>query len=143
MGEHAHGGDIADRPQAIACNQVLVDGDVANIVSEPNSVEAEARNVDAAPRSNEQPLGAQFGAVVEHDDCVAAVLPYPGGAHADMCCDAFRRPRFGNKCADLGLFMREDAAESFDDRDAGAESAHCLGDFGTDGAGTQHDEAGG
>jgi len=82
VGQRPESGDIADSPEVLRHAEVCVDRDAAGGRLDAHRVEAEPLDPWPSPGGDQQPVTAQFPAVVEHHDVVLAVAP--GRGHADV-----------------------------------------------------------
>src|SRR5215207_9523547 len=75
VGQRPDAGDVADRPEALACAHVLVDLDAAWVGLDADGFEADPLDARAATGGDQQAVAAQLAAVLELEDVVLALAP--------------------------------------------------------------------
>ena len=141
MRELPDAGHVSDRPQPLAGAELRVDGDAAGVGLDADGLQADT--VDARPPAggDEQPVAAQFAAVVELEDVVLSVAPRGRRARAEHELDAVAAQDLAERLAQRRGLAREDVLGALDERHLAAEPAHGLRHLDADRPAAEHEQA--
>jgi hypothetical protein len=121
--EAGHAGHVADRPDAVAGPEVLVDRDAAATRIDAGRRDAQGLEVHAPAGRDQQPLAPHRGAVAErHPHAAGRVGGHLGGGEPGAHRDPLGVEQPAELLPLLGLLEREQVRCVLDDRDVGAEA---------------------
>ena len=99
VGERPDPGDVADRPQALAGAEVVVDRDALGAGLDADGLEAEPVDARATTRGHQETFAAHLGPSVELDDELAVFVAHRRGLRADRHLDAVPAQRLAQRLA--------------------------------------------
>src|SRR5262249_42148882 len=123
---------IADRPQALARAQVLIDRHAAAVRVDADGLQPDALHARGAAGRDEQLVPPPLAGLVERDDLVLAVPPHARRADAQLELDAVAAQDLAERLAERSGLAGQHALGALDQHDLAAEGADDLRELNAD-----------